>query len=189
MRIPHTHCIILCTWLRLSVSAHTTHRHTLHTTRIPTHTPRPHTACTQTSRPDPPRHTHTDYVVLYLAVTLCLCPHTTCMPPHTDASPRPTHHTHTPLTLHHPHTLPTHTHGPTHWPHTPHPAHPHHTPTPTQTHTVPYTTHKHHLRVPQTCHTPTPHPTHRHLPGSSPGGSREFKAETVSARIRKQLLN
>ena len=27
------------------------------------------------------------------------------------------------------------------------------------------------------------------LPGSSPGGSREFKAGTASARIRKQLLN
>ena len=27
------------------------------------------------------------------------------------------------------------------------------------------------------------------LPGSSPGGSREFEAGTVSARIRKQLLN
>ena len=27
------------------------------------------------------------------------------------------------------------------------------------------------------------------LPGSSPGGSREFEAETASARIRKQLLN
>ena len=28
-----------------------------------------------------------------------------------------------------------------------------------------------------------------YLPGSSPGGSREFKAGTVSARIRKQLFN
>ena len=27
------------------------------------------------------------------------------------------------------------------------------------------------------------------LPGSSPGGSREFEAGTASARIRKQLLN
>ena len=29
----------------------------------------------------------------------------------------------------------------------------------------------------------------RLLPGSSPGGSREFEAGTASARIRKQLLN
>ena len=27
------------------------------------------------------------------------------------------------------------------------------------------------------------------MPGSSPGGSREFDAGTASARIRKQLLN
>ena len=27
------------------------------------------------------------------------------------------------------------------------------------------------------------------LPGSSPGGSKEFEAGTASARIRKQLLN
>ena len=27
------------------------------------------------------------------------------------------------------------------------------------------------------------------VPGSSPGGSREFEAGTASARIRKQLLN
>ena len=30
---------------------------------------------------------------------------------------------------------------------------------------------------------------HAAVPGSSPGGSREFKAGTASARIRKQLLN
>jgi len=29
----------------------------------------------------------------------------------------------------------------------------------------------------------------QHLPGSSPGGSREFKAGTALVRIRKQFLN
>ena len=29
----------------------------------------------------------------------------------------------------------------------------------------------------------------KNLPGSSPGGSREFEAGTASAKIRKQLLN
>ena len=32
-------------------------------------------------------------------------------------------------------------------------------------------------------------PMDRRMPGSSSGGSREFEAGTVSARIRKQLLN
>ena len=30
---------------------------------------------------------------------------------------------------------------------------------------------------------------HGNMPGSSPGGSREFEAGTASARIRQQLLN
>ena len=39
---------------------------------------------------------------------------------------------------------------------------------------------------PNPCCTPSPPPP---VPGSSPGGSREFEAGTASARIRKQLLN
>jgi len=171
-----------------------------HTTYIPARVHARTHACTHTHTHT---HTHTP-LTLHHPHTLPTHTHGPTHWPHTTHPAHP-HHTHTlrcplpgcvsrPLSLPHPlhpqaHPTCTHPccpHGPTWHLYTPHP---HHTPTPTQTHTAPYTTHKHHLRVPQTCHTPTPHPTHRHLPGSSPGGSREFKAETVSARIRKQLLN
>ena len=136
----HTHCVLLGAWLRLSVSARTTCRHTLHTTHPPPppHTRRAlhigHTPPTPTTPSPPPPPTHC--VVLCLAVSsrpLSLPPHPQadatrthpCRPhgppwqlytTHSHHTPTPSPHTHThtptPTRRAHTHPPPPHTHSP-----------------------------------------------------------------------------
>ena len=91
---PHTPCpyhtptASSFAWLRLSasVSARTTHRNTLHTTRIPAHTPRLHTAHTHIPTPDTYTHTRSSFAPRSHR-------------PHTTHSPLPPTRTHTALSF------------------------------------------------------------------------------------------